>query len=156
MNPGRWLMNWRCGDHQQRGRAVRRGTSSGIRHKFIPGARMVMIVTRKLSAVAIEEAPANCTPRSRNDWPKRRAGRERSEDPSRRHQRPLLGAREAADEEQPSDRQHPEAESCMQAWECHIRSAHHQRSTSRRILAKELGSLNMKIISTACVVEKGC
>ena len=29
-------------------------TSSGMRKKLIPGARMVMIVTRKLSAVAIE------------------------------------------------------------------------------------------------------
>ena len=34
-------------------------TRSGIRKKVIPGARIVMIVTRKLSAVAIEEAPAN-------------------------------------------------------------------------------------------------
>src|ERR687894_2801974 len=37
-------------------------TSSGIRKKLIPGARMVMIVTRKFSAVAIDDAPANCTP----------------------------------------------------------------------------------------------
>ena len=42
-------------------------TSSGMRQKVIPGARMVMIVTRKLSAVAIDEAPANCTPRLKND-----------------------------------------------------------------------------------------
>ena len=32
-------------------------TSSGIRQKVIPGARMVMIVTRKLSAVMIERRP---------------------------------------------------------------------------------------------------
>ena len=32
-------------------------TSSGIRKKLIPGARMVMIVTRKLSAVVIDDAP---------------------------------------------------------------------------------------------------
>src|SRR5918911_4462106 len=44
-------------------------TSSGSRQKFIPGARIVMIVTRKLSAVAIEEAPANWTPRLKKDWP---------------------------------------------------------------------------------------
>ena len=44
-------------------------TSSGMRQKFIPGARMVMIVTRKLSAVATDEAPANCTPRLKNDCP---------------------------------------------------------------------------------------
>ena len=41
-------------------------TSSGMRKKLIPGARMVMIVTRKLSAVAIEEKPANCTPIVKN------------------------------------------------------------------------------------------
>ena len=37
-------------------------TRSGIRQKVIPGARIVMIVTRKLSAVMIDEAPAHCTP----------------------------------------------------------------------------------------------
>jgi hypothetical protein len=44
-------------------------TSSGIRKNVIPGARMVMIVTRKLSAVAIDEAPANCTATVKNVWP---------------------------------------------------------------------------------------
>ena len=44
-------------------------TSSGMRKKLIPGARIVMIVTRKLSAVAIDEAPANCTPIVKNIWP---------------------------------------------------------------------------------------
>src|SRR5947199_10416287 len=44
-------------------------TSSGIRKKLIPGARMVMIVTRKLSAVKIEENPANWTPTEKNSWP---------------------------------------------------------------------------------------
>src|SRR5215212_2243242 len=43
--------------------------SSGIRKNDIPGARMVMIVTRKFSAVAIDEAPANCTPIVKNIWP---------------------------------------------------------------------------------------
>src|SRR3712207_9305368 len=37
-------------------------TSSGSRKNDIPGARMVMMVTRKFSAVAIDDAPANCTP----------------------------------------------------------------------------------------------
>ena len=32
-------------------------TRSGMRQKVIPGARMVMIVTRKLRAVMIEDAP---------------------------------------------------------------------------------------------------
>ena len=44
-------------------------TSSGIRQNVIPGARMVMIVTRKLSAVMIDEAPANCTPMVKNCCP---------------------------------------------------------------------------------------
>src|SRR4026209_174296 len=44
-------------------------TSSGIRQNVMPGARIVTIVTRKLSAVAIDEAPANCTPIVKNIWP---------------------------------------------------------------------------------------
>src|SRR2546430_14864141 len=44
-------------------------TRRGMRKKLIPGARIVMIVTRKLSAVMIEEAPANCTPIEKNVWP---------------------------------------------------------------------------------------
>ena len=45
-------------------------TSSGMRQKVIPGARMVMIVTRKLSAVMIEDAPAHWTPMLKNTCPK--------------------------------------------------------------------------------------
>src|SRR3712207_1213597 len=37
-------------------------TSSGMRQNVMPGARMVMIVTRKFSAVAMLDAPANWTP----------------------------------------------------------------------------------------------
>ena len=37
-------------------------TRSGIRQNVMPGARIVMIVTRKLSAVMIDDAPAHCTP----------------------------------------------------------------------------------------------
>src|SRR5205809_1115595 len=37
-------------------------TSSGMRQNVMPGARMVMIVTRKLRAVMIELAPAHWTP----------------------------------------------------------------------------------------------
>ena len=44
-------------------------TSSGMRQKVIPGARMVMIVTRKLSAVMIELAPAHWTPMLKNTFP---------------------------------------------------------------------------------------
>src|ERR1700732_2468916 len=44
-------------------------TSSGMRKKLIPGARMVVIVTRKFSAVMIDEAPANWTPSEKNVCP---------------------------------------------------------------------------------------
>ena len=44
-------------------------TSSGMRQNVIPGARMVMIVTRKLSAVMIELAPAHCTAMLKNSVP---------------------------------------------------------------------------------------
>src|SRR3954447_7695246 len=44
-------------------------TSSGMRQNDMPGARIVMIVTRKFSAVAIEDAPANWTPTVKNIWP---------------------------------------------------------------------------------------
>ena len=40
-----------------------------MRQKVIPGARIVMIVTRKLIAAKIEEKPANWTPMLKNDWP---------------------------------------------------------------------------------------
>ena len=33
-------------------------TNSGIRNIVMPGARIVMMVTRKLTAVAIDDAPA--------------------------------------------------------------------------------------------------
>ena len=35
----------------------------------MPGARIVMMVTRKFSAVAIEDAPANCTPMVKKSCP---------------------------------------------------------------------------------------
>src|SRR3954451_8237515 len=44
-------------------------TSSGMRQNDIPGARIVMIVTRKFSAVAIDDAPANWTPMVKNICP---------------------------------------------------------------------------------------
>src|SRR5271169_6298969 len=44
-------------------------TSSGSRQKVIPGARMVMIVTRKLRAVMIDDAPAHCTAWLKNTAP---------------------------------------------------------------------------------------
>src|SRR4029079_4810521 len=44
-------------------------TRSGMRQNVIPGARIVMIVTRKFSAVAIDDAPANCTPSVKNCCP---------------------------------------------------------------------------------------
>src|SRR3984893_2934203 len=44
-------------------------TSSGMRKKLIPGARIVMIVTRKFRAVMTDEAPANWTAIVKNDCP---------------------------------------------------------------------------------------
>ena len=44
-------------------------TSSGMRQNVMPGARIVMIVTRKFSAVAIDDAPANCTAMLKNVCP---------------------------------------------------------------------------------------
>src|SRR3712207_2523867 len=44
-------------------------TSSGMRQNVMPGARIVMIVTRKFSAVAIDDAPANCTAIVKNICP---------------------------------------------------------------------------------------
>src|SRR3954454_23249384 len=55
-------------------------TSSGMRQNDIPGARIVMIVTRKLSAVAIDEAPANWTPMVKNIWPIGTSGESGAED----------------------------------------------------------------------------
>src|SRR3954471_18798602 len=43
--------------------------SSGMRQNVMPGARIVMIVTRKFSAVAMDEAPANCTAIEKKVWP---------------------------------------------------------------------------------------
>ena len=44
-------------------------TSSGMRQNVMPGARIVMIVTRKLSAVMIELAPAHWTAMLKNTCP---------------------------------------------------------------------------------------
>ncbi len=44
-------------------------TRSGMRQNVIPGARIVMIVTRKLRAVRIDDAPAHWTPMLKNVWP---------------------------------------------------------------------------------------
>ncbi len=52
-------------------------TSSGMRKKLMPGARMVMIVTRKFSAVAIDEAPGELHADREEDLADRRVGRER-------------------------------------------------------------------------------
>ena len=44
-------------------------TSSGMRQNVMPGARIVMIVTRKFRAVTIELAPAHWTPMLKKTWP---------------------------------------------------------------------------------------
>ena len=40
-----------------------------MRQNVMPGARIVMIVTRKLSAVITDDAPAHCTPWLKNRVP---------------------------------------------------------------------------------------
>ena len=67
-------------------------TSSGIRKKLIPGARIVMIVTRKLSAVAIEDAPGELN-------------RDREEQLPDRHRRRQRRVRGPAGGERPARRQ---------------------------------------------------
>ena len=52
-------------------------TNSGSRQNVIPGARIVMIVTRKLSAVMIDDVPAHWTPMLKPSWPDRLVHRER-------------------------------------------------------------------------------
>ena len=52
-------------------------TSSGIRKKLIPGARIVMIVTRKLSAVAIDDAPGELDGDREEHLPDRHRRRQR-------------------------------------------------------------------------------
>ena len=100
-------------------------TSSGIRKKLMPGARIVMIVTRKLSAVMIEEAPANWTATEKNTCPIGAVVRQR------RVGRPAVRERAARGEEAPEHhdprhRQQPERER-VQAREGHVRGADHQR-----------------------------
>ena len=51
-------------------------TSSGMRQNVIPGARIVMIVTRKLSAVMIDDAPAHWTPMLKKTVPERLVDRD--------------------------------------------------------------------------------
>src|SRR5215211_3194509 len=45
-------------------------TRSGMRQNVMPGARIVMIVTRKFSAVATDDAPANWTATLKKSWPR--------------------------------------------------------------------------------------
>ena len=59
-------------------------TSSGMRKNDMPGARIVMIVTRKFSAVAIDDAPANCTADREEHLADRRRGATAARRPSSR------------------------------------------------------------------------
>ena len=100
-------------------------TSSGIRQNVMPGARIVMIVTRKLSAVMIDDAPAHWTPMLKNTWPSGCSdGERRVARPARREG--AAGREEGAEEHDPGDRQQPVGER-VQAREGHVRGAEHQR-----------------------------
>ena len=100
-------------------------TRSGMRQNVMPGARIVMIVTRKLRAVMMLDAPAHCTPMLKKGLTERLPLRERRvarpagpEGASRRE--------EARDEHDPGDRQEPERER-VQPRERHVRSPEHER-----------------------------
>ena len=119
-------------------------TSSGMRQNVIPGARIVMIVTRKLSAVMIDDAPAHCTPWLKKIWPDRRCVERAARSPSsrpRRHRRDD----ERADHHIARDRQQPERER-VQARERHVRRADHQRHHVVRRCPANTGTMNRKIM----------
>src|SRR4026207_2163541 len=88
-------------------------TRSGMRQKDMPGARIGMMVTRKLSAVMLDEAhahgPADAPP-PRAPHAVRPAGCEGAS----------LGGEEAREHDQPGDGKEPERER-VQARERHVR-----------------------------------
>ncbi len=100
-------------------------TSSGMRQKVIPGARMVMIVTRKLSAVMIEDAPAHWTPMLKNTVPSGWLV-ESGAYPVQPAANAPPGTRKLSSIIVPGDRQQPERQR-VQARERHVRRADHQR-----------------------------
>ena len=100
-------------------------TSSGIRKKLIPGARIVMIVTRKLSAVMIEEAPANWTATEKNVWPIG-AFTDSGAYAVQPSAKAPPGAKKLPSIISPGDRQQPERQR-VQAREGHVGRADHQR-----------------------------
>ena len=100
-------------------------TSSGIRKKLIPGARIVMIVTRKFSAVMIEEAPANCTPSEKNICPTGMSVESGAYAVQPSANAPP-GARKLASMISAADRQQPVGER-VQPREGHVGRADHQR-----------------------------
>jgi len=77
-----------------------------MRQKVIPGARMVMIVTRKLSAHGLMDGQRGVA---------RPAGRECA-----------AGDEEARQHHDPGDRQQPERQR-VEAWERHVGCAEHER-----------------------------
>ena len=92
----------------------------------MPGARMVMIVTRKFSAVAIDDAPGELHA-DREERPGRSAP---SSTAARRPSSPMAneppGAKNDASIIDAGDRQQPERQR-VQARERHVRRADHQR-----------------------------
>ena len=100
-------------------------TSNGMRQNVIPGARMVMIVTRKLSAVRIDDAPAHWTPMLKNMLPTGESRRERGVAGPAGGERAARGE-EAGEEHHPRDRQQPVRER-VQTRERHVRRAEHER-----------------------------
>ena len=100
-------------------------TSSGMRQKFIPGARMVMIVTRKLMRRGHRRPAGELHPEVEERLAERRPGGQRRVAGPAGVERPT-GQQEAADEQEAGEGQHPEAER-VQARERHVRRPDHQR-----------------------------
>ena len=98
-------------------------TSSGMRQNVIPGARMVMIVTRKLSAVMIERRTSPLDRHREEDVAERLVDRERR---VVRPARADAGEEERREQHDPGDREQPVGER-VQPRERHVRRADHQR-----------------------------
>ena len=101
-------------------------TSSGIRQKVIPGARMVMIVTRKFSAVGDRGGARELDAEVEEGLAQRGAGGERRVARPAGVEGAAGGKTKLAHEEQAGERQHPEAER-VEARKGHVRRADHQR-----------------------------
>ena len=127
-------------------------TSSGSRKKLMPGARIVMIVTRKLSAVMIDEAPANCTPTEKKVWPTGAVSESGAYAVQPSANAPP-GARKLQQHHDPGQRQQPEGER-VQAREGHVRARRSSAGSRSCPRPAKTGITNRKISSVACTENR--